>query len=183
MTALRTYLIPLFLALLVLFGVNIYKWFPAWTHSHMAGVHDEDFEKEREKAEEAAGETLSGTLKSLLAKAITGDAPMVEATHERRDRYLKDANGDVRQAVLNVVNKRHGLSESTKSWLLKTIPFAGVPISVVRALWLQLRDTALIAALYGHDLYDKDVQSKIIWSLVSADTTKVEFSLSPLRRR
>lgn len=144
----KSYFVPLFLALLVLSGINIYRWFPAWTAKYFSGHEDEDSEKMREKVQEETLETsqrVYAALKTMLRAAIIGDAPLLESTQARRDRYLRDNDYNVKQAVLSLVEKRHGISESSKSWLLRTIPFAGLPLSLVRTLWHQLRDTALIA--------------------------------------
>jgi hypothetical protein len=172
----KTYLIPLFLALLVLSGINIYRWFPSWSSKYYEGHENERTMAMKENVQVETTETsqrVYQTLKSMLKVAVTGEAPFIESTVARRERYLKDHDYSVKEAVLSLVEKRHGFSESTKSWILRNIPVAGVPVSLVRTLWLQVRDTALIASLYGHNLEDEDVLAKIVLSLVSADTSKV----------
>jgi len=161
----RIFLVPFFLALLVLAGINVFRWFPQWSA--------EQFEGAEEIATSEAAEKVSSVLRAMLKPILAGAPPYIESTESRRLRYLRKNGGNVDRAVLQLVDKRHSISESTKSWMINAIPFAGLPMRLVRTLWLQLRDTALIAALYGHDVTDDAVMSRVLLSMISADTSKV----------
>lgn len=122
-------------------------------------------------------EKLADALGVILDKAVNGQWPFLESVHERKARYLQHHNQDADEAVKAIVDKRHGVSHRMKSFLISAVPYGGVPASLVRALWGQLRDVALIAALYEHDLDSEDTRSKILGTLVGADIRRVRLSL------
>jgi hypothetical protein len=115
---------------------------------------------------------LYKALQKMLEVVVAGEGPMIESTVKRKERYLKESNGDVQAAVLKIVNRQHSPPETVKAFLIKAVPLAGIPLDAVRTIWQQLRDSALIAALYGHDLHDERVLSNILLSIISVDTRK-----------
>lgn len=135
-------------------------------------------------------ETLSKLLASMLDyviegvsyesqasafQAVTGWAPSatVESTLSRKDRYLEEFQGNQEAAVQAAIDRSHSMFKKLTSQALGFIPFVGTPTSYTFTLWHQLREVALIAALYGHDLNDSEVRMKILGALIEGNVMKL----------
>ncbi len=143
-----------------------------------------------EKAQFMMQETLSKLLENMLVyvvegvsyesqalafQSVTGWAPpaTVESTLARRDRYLKEFQGDQEAAVKAAIDRSHSTFRKLTTQALGFIPVVGAPTSYSYTLWHQLREVALIAALYGHDLNDPKVKMKILGSLIEGNVMKL----------
>lgn len=142
-----------------------------------------------EKATVMTEETLKQLLVGMLGYVIEGSsyeskdlAPVaiqnwipstkIESTYARRDRYLKEFLGSSDLAVEAAIQRSHGMSRKVASTAASYIPIVGTPTSYSITLWHQLREIALIAALYGHDLNDPQVKMKILGALLKGNALK-----------
>lgn len=105
---------------------------------------------------------------------MSGWAPgvKIESTMARRNRYLKQFNGDQDAAVKAAVKKNHSIAVRWKNTLAGFIPFVGAPANYTMTLWNQMREVALIAAIYGHQ-FDDTVKMQILEALVQGNAMKV----------
>lgn len=137
-------------------------------------------EKAQEVTQEAFEEALSGMLKYVV-DGIEFDSGeympqclawmpevKIESTLSRRDRYLREFAGDQDAAVKAAVTRNNKITRKLKLMAVKFTPFIGFPTSYSMSLWHQLREIALIASIYGHDVKDPEVQMRILESLVTA---------------
>ena len=97
----------------------------------------------------------------------------IQSTLERRNRYLRECQGDQELAIKTSMERNHGMKRSLKTMAAGFIPFVGAPTSYSITLWHQLREIALIAALHGHDLNDPQVRTEILGALVDGNTSKI----------
>lgn len=133
-------------------------------------------------------EKLSLLLQSTLTYAIDGVASKeiipdpwatwlpemeIQSTLERRNRYLREFQGNQEKAVQVAIDRNHGLMRKFKIMAPGLIPIIGTPTSYSISLWHQLREITLIAALYGHDIKDNDVQLRILSCLAGGNALKV----------
>lgn len=100
----------------------------------------------------------------------------IQSTLQRRNRYLREYQGNQEEAVQAAIARNHGLIRKFKILASGMIPFVGAPTSYSISLWHQLREITLIAALYGHDVNDLDVRIKILACLVGGNALKVPAS-------
>jgi hypothetical protein len=143
-----------------------------------------------EKAQMMTEETLKQLLVGMLDYVIEGSyyeskdfAPpviqnwipstQIESTYSRRDRYLKEFLGSSDLAVEAAIQRSHSnMTRKVTSTVSAYIPVVGTPTSYSITLWHQLREIALIAALYGHDLQDPQVKMKILGALLKGTVMK-----------
>jgi protein-tyrosine phosphatase len=97
----------------------------------------------------------------------------IQSTLERRNRYLREYQGDQAAATEAAIERNHGLARRFKIMAANTMPFVGTPTSHTISLWHQLREIALIAAIHGHDLQDQEVKVKILSCLIEGNALKV----------
>lgn len=97
----------------------------------------------------------------------------IQSTLQRRNRYLKEFNGNASLATEVAIKKNHGISRRLKIMASGFIPFIGTPTSHSMSLWYQLREIALIASLHGHDINDPEVQMKMLSCLVGGNLLKI----------
>lgn len=97
----------------------------------------------------------------------------IESTLARRDRYLREYQGDQERAAEAAITRNHSLSRPLKKWVAGSVPLIGTPTFYTMSLWHQLREIALIAAIHGHDVNDSEVRLKILSCLVGGDLFKI----------
>lgn len=97
----------------------------------------------------------------------------IQSTIQRRDRYLREYQGDQVAATEAAIKRNHNLIRRFKLLAANAIPFIGTPTKYSISLWHQLREIALIAAIHGHDIQDKEIQIKILSCLVGGDLLKI----------
>lgn len=137
---------------------------------------------------EMSEEKLSTVLQSVLAYVVNGvkseealpsslsvwiPQADIQSTLQRRNRYLREYQGDQDAAVKAAIARNHSMARKLKKTLAGAIPFVGDSLSYSITLWHQLREITLIAALYGHDVDSSEVQMKILSCLVSGDSLKI----------
>jgi hypothetical protein len=97
----------------------------------------------------------------------------IESTFALRDQYLKEFLGSSDLAVEAAIERSHSnMTRKVASAVSSFIPIVGTPTNYSITLWHQLREAALIAALYGHDLHDSQVKMKILGVLVQGNVMK-----------
>jgi hypothetical protein len=97
----------------------------------------------------------------------------IESTFALRDEYLKEFLGSSDLAVEAAIERSHSnMTRKVASAVSSFIPIVGTPTSYSVSLWHQLREVALIAALYGHDLHDPQVKMKILGVLAQGNVMK-----------
>ena len=97
----------------------------------------------------------------------------VESTLSRRNRYLREYQGDQDAAVKGAIKRNHNYIRQLKIAASSAVPVLGMPTSYSISLWYQLREIALIAAIYGHDIHDPEVRTKMVGALVTGDLMKL----------
>lgn len=97
----------------------------------------------------------------------------VQSTEARRNRYLREYQGDQNAATEAAIKRNHGLRRSFKLMAANAIPLVGTPTSHTISLWHQLREITLIAAIHGHDVRDPEVKGKILSCLVGGNLLKI----------
>lgn len=108
-------------------------------------------------------------------QAVAGFVPSinVESTLSRRNRYLREYEGDQNAAIEAAISRNHTYARQAKILAAGVVPFIGGPTSYSISLWHQLREIALIAAVHGHDVHDPEVQKKMLMALVGGDLLKI----------
>lgn len=97
----------------------------------------------------------------------------IESTFALRDQYLKEFINSSDLAVEAAIERSHNnMTRKVASAVSSFIPIVGVPTKYSITLWHQLREVALIAALYGHDLHDPQVKLKILGVLAQGNVMK-----------
>ena len=97
----------------------------------------------------------------------------IESTFALRDQYLKEFLGSSDLAVEAAIERSHGnMTRKVASTVSSFIPIVGTPTNYSIIIWHQLREVALIAALYGHDLHDPQVKMKILGVLAQGNVMK-----------
>jgi hypothetical protein len=97
----------------------------------------------------------------------------IESTFALRDQYLKEFLGSSDLAVEAAIERSHtNMTRKVASAVSSFIPIVGVPTNYSIIIWHQLREVALIAALYGHDLHDPQVKMKILGALAQGNVMK-----------
>jgi atypical dual specificity phosphatase len=111
----------------------------------------------------------------LAPERLAGWIPAinVESTLSRRNRYLREYEGNQEAATEAAITRNHSLIRRFKIAASSGIPFVGTPTSYSISLWHQLREIALIAAIHGHDLQDPYVKLKILSALAGGNLLKV----------
>jgi protein-tyrosine phosphatase len=145
------------------------------------------FNQEAPQVKSALENTYETTLEALsdqLVKTLdyvidgvpneTGWGPSIASTYSRKDRYLKEFGGNQEAAISAAIQRSHSnyVKKAVKTATV-FIPVIGTSTSYSYALWHQLREVALIAALYGHDLNDPQVRMKILGALIVGDALKI----------
>lgn len=144
--------------------------------------------KAQEVTQEAFAKVLTDTLSYVidgyetskkLPETISAWAPDmdVQSTLQRRNRYLRESQGDQELAVKTAIQRNQSLKRTTKKTIKTTVasalPVAGTAAAYGITLWYELREIALIAALYGHDVKDPQVQTEILASLIDGSAHKI----------
>ncbi|MCB1082187.1 MAG: dual specificity protein phosphatase family protein [Chlamydiia bacterium] len=96
----------------------------------------------------------------------------IQSTEMRRNRYLREWRGNQDEAVKAAIDRNHGMARSLKTHAASALPVVGDPLHYSLTLWYQLREIALIAALYGHNIEDPIVQKQILLCLVGGNLQK-----------
>lgn len=121
---------------------------------------------------------IEGVSSSSEVKATDGLAGWipsieVESTLSRRNRYLREYEGDQEAATEAAIKRNQSTIKKLKTMAVGFLPLIGMPTSYSIKLWHQLREIALIAALHGHDLQDHEVKTKILHALVGGNLLKI----------
>jgi hypothetical protein len=97
----------------------------------------------------------------------------IESIFALRDQYLTEFLGSIDLAVEAAIERSHtNMTRKVASAVSSFIPIVGVPTNYSITLWHQLREVALIAALYGHDVHDPQVKMQILGVLVQGNVMK-----------
>lgn len=97
----------------------------------------------------------------------------IDSTFALRDQYLKEFLGSSDLAVEAAIERNHNnMTRKVASAVSSFIPVVGTPTNYTIIIWHQLREVALIAALYGHDLHDHQVKMKILGVLAQGNVMK-----------
>lgn len=116
---------------------------------------------------------IEGVDGAEMTPALAACMPNIQSTLARRNRYLREFEGDQEAATQAAIARNHGLTRRLKIWAAHALPLLGAPAAHAISLWHQLREIALIAAIHGHDVYDKEVRMKILSCLVGGDMLKI----------
>eukprot|EP01047_Picozoa_sp_COSAG01_P020277 COSAG01_NODE_1149_length_11506_cov_141.610049_6_plen_968_part_00 len=113
----------------------------------------------------------SAVASRAAAGAVGGAA--VDPTIVRRNYLLVAQHGDLEKS-LAMVSHRQLLIEVIPNLMMSAVPFAGAAYAMIEPVWAQLRDVCLIAALYGHDLQEEDVQAAVLDCAVGEHSDHVQ---------
>ena len=120
--------------------------------------------KKEELKEGAAAASAAASAKAAAAKdAIKEealDSSEIEPTVVRRNVLLTVHGGDV-DLALGAVGKQYLLTGKLSKAAAASVPLVGLAYSTIGPLWDKMRDTCVIAAIYGHDIEDDEVQGRI----------------------
>jgi len=124
----------------------------------------------RQVFQAAAGSDLSRQTFEVAAAALVpiaanGYPRALRSTLAIRNEMLRKHRGDPFAAVSEVMAQDENLVEEAKEFLLVLVPYVGIPAGAVYPLWKQLRRACLVAALFGHDLQDPGVQTRILYAV------------------
>lgn len=164
------------------FGLDVPKTYSYWEYLSQAfyGFFIDMNKMSEEKLSQLLQHTLSYAIEGVKSKEVISDywaswlpEMEIQSTLERRNRYLREFQGDQDKAVKAAIDRNHGLMRKFKTMAPGLIPIIGTPTSYSITLWHQLREITLIASLYGHDVKDPNVQIKILSSLLGANALKV----------
>jgi hypothetical protein len=133
--------------------------------------------------EEMLGRLLVGMLDYVIEGSSYDYAPStignwipstkIESTFALRDHYLKEFQGSSDLAVEAAIERSHNnMTRKVASAISSFIPIVGSPTNYTIIIWHQLREVALIAALYGHDVHDPQVKLKILGVLAQGNVMK-----------
>ena len=115
-----------------------------------------------------------------LYPAINGTPSLrIYSATDRASDLLRKTSGDIEKAVRLAADDElsPGRLRLLLDFLLRQIPFVGLPVSFLSQTLSNLRSAATVAALYGHDLQQPRTQHELLWCLVpsssggAADTT------------
>ena len=157
------------------------KWVSSLSKNALKHIENQNFINE---------ETLANILDNLLYYVINGSPPdlnnhlpkafsnwsstfKVQSTLLRRNRYLREYKGNQNEATEAAIKRNHSLTRHLKIMASSALPFVGTPIGYTIALWHQLREITLIAAIHGHDLQDPEVKTKVLCALLGGDLSKI----------
>jgi len=107
---------------------------------------------------------FENTISSLVLVAGNGYPRALRSTLAIRNELLRRHHGDVEAAAQEVVNDSPTFIAEARQYLMVLVPEIGIPAMIVIALWSQLRKACLVAALFGHDLTNPDVQVRILYA-------------------
>jgi protein-tyrosine phosphatase len=135
-------------------------------------------------------ENLTQVLESMLDYVIDGSSyelgqqvpamlaswtpsTKIESTISRRNRYLREYQGDQKAATEAAIARNHSYIRKAQVFAADAVPIIGAPTSYSISLWYQLREIALIVAIHGHDVHDPKVKMKILSALIGGDFLKI----------
>ena len=120
--------------------------------------------KKEELKEGAAAASAAAAAKATAAKAAIKeealDSSEVEPTLVRRNVLLTVHDGEV-DLALGAVGKQYLLTGRLSKAAASSVPLVGLAYSLIGPLWDKMRDTCVIAAIYGHDIENDEVQGRI----------------------
>lgn len=122
-------------------------------------------QEEVNSANEVDEKQFSESLTSLVKVAATGYPKALRSTYAKRNELLRKHKGDMEAAAAEVKGKGNSLSTEVKDMMLSLIPYVGLPVSVLKPMWRELRRGCLIAAVYGHDLSKEETQARVLMTL------------------
>ncbi|CAJ1356174.1 unnamed protein product [Effrenium voratum] len=109
---------------------------------------------------ELAQEVFLHATQALLLLAANGYPRAVRSTAARRNAELRRARGDQEAAAQLALEE--DTTEEVKEFLLRLVPYFGLPAAVVYPLWKLLRKICLVASIFGHDLQQEAVQAAVL---------------------
>eukprot|EP00931_Biecheleriopsis_adriatica_P060719 TRINITY_DN36476_c0_g2_i1.p1 TRINITY_DN36476_c0_g2~~TRINITY_DN36476_c0_g2_i1.p1 ORF type:complete len:263 (-),score=51.27 TRINITY_DN36476_c0_g2_i1:78-830(-) len=111
---------------------------------------------------EVGQESFLRTVQALILIAANGYPRAIQSTFARRNRLLRQHSGHAEAAAEQVLDDEEGYAEEVKEYLLRLLPYIGVPATLIYPLWKQLRKTCLVASLFGHDLRHEAVRVQVL---------------------
>jgi hypothetical protein len=123
-----------------------------------AAAKKEELSEAAAAASAAAAEKATAAKEALKEEAL--DSSEIEPTVVRRNVLLTVHEGDV-DAALGAVGKQYLLTGKLSKAAAASVPLVGLAYSTIGPLWDKMRDTCVIAAIYGHDIEDDEVQGRI----------------------
>jgi len=114
-------------------------------------------------------------VRQLVEVAVDGYPRALQSSIAKRNKLLIKTNGDVDAAIEKILNPSMNktFQEEVKEFLLILIPYIGVPAAIIYPLWKQLRRACVVAGLFGHDLHDESVQSRIMYDVAGVKAGSV----------
>lgn len=113
---------------------------------------------------EAGQEVFVLAVKALMAVAINGYPRTIRSTAARSNQLLRQHGGDAQAAAEAAADTQETYLEEAREYLLRLIPYIGMPASVFYPLWKHLRTLCVVAAVFGHDLHDDMVQARVMYA-------------------
>lgn len=118
-----------------------------------------------EKAEEVSKETFEQVATILLNLAIDGHPRAMRSIYAKRNQVLRDFDGDQEAAVTSImefVPPDKTMKEQMAHSLVRMMPGINISVRVVYPMWIQLRNTCLLAAVLGYDMTEEETHSQVI---------------------
>jgi len=127
-------------------------------------------------------EIPSDLLQSLVLAMISpvingvtlGEKVWVPSIQQRVDMLKRDYHNDVERAVQAAVKHKATWNSSIARFFWNHVPGVNAPAAIARPLWEQLREIAVIASLYGHDLKAERTQLRMLRVLIGQDPASID---------
>ena len=130
---------------------------------------------------EVAGGVVEQLLNKMMRHVVDGLPTLWVLDHgqgpitEKAETLLRQCDGDVDAAVevAAAQGTKREASARIIEFLVSMLPYLGGASVQAEQLWFRLRTVALIAALYGHDVRNRDVQYQIVICLVDTEVRNI----------
>jgi len=106
----------------------------------------------------------------LLTLAVDGYPRAIRSTLARRNELLRWHGGDAKSSAATAVESQEEYLTEARDFLIRLIPSLGMPLTILYPLWRNVRSLLLVAGLFGHDLHDEMVQSRVICAAAGLQT-------------
>lgn len=128
---------------------------------------------EGEKKEEVTKETFEEVAMILLNLAIEGHPRAIRSIYAKRNQVLRDFDGDQEAAVTSIMEYKppeKTMKEQVAHLLVRMMPGINISVRVVYPMWIQVRNTCLLAAALGYDMSSEETHAQVIQAFAGVKT-------------